>query len=119
MFRWTLVLVLLITLLAAACAPAATLTPTPIPKVPASTAVPAKAAPTTQSPAGTPKPAAATPTAPPKAAVKPLDPPVTVKVGGTGSLTEGFLYIADAKGYFTDEGLKAEFVRFGSATQMV
>ncbi len=121
MHRWMALLVVL--LVAGACTPAATPTPTPIGKAPpAPTAAKPAAEPTKPAPAATatvaPKPAAAA-TPAPKPAVKPLAPIVTVKIGGTGSLTEAFLYIADAKGYFAEEGLKAEFVSFRTAADMV
>ena len=123
MLKWTMLVVLLG--VAVACAPAAAPTPTPTkaPAPPAATATKPPAEPTKPAPAGTPtaaaKPAAATPTAAAKPAAKPLDPPVTVKIGGTGSLTEAYLYIADAKGYFSQEGLKAEFLNFQTAALMV
>ena len=119
--RWTVLAFLV--LLTAACAPTAAPTPTPIGKAPTAAPAPTKAAPEPTKPA-----AVATPTTPPKAAavtpaskpaVKPLDPTVTVKIGSTTSLTDGFFYIADAKGYFAEEGLKAEFVRFRTAGEVV
>ncbi|MDP2726849.1 MAG: ABC transporter substrate-binding protein [Dehalococcoidia bacterium] len=100
-------------LLAAACTPATAPTPTPT-KAATSAAVTA-----TKPPAEPTKPGAVAATPTLKPAVKPLDPPVTLKLGGTGSVSEGMLYMADAKGYFLEEGLKVEFVRFRSATEMV
>lgn len=110
MRKWMGVLVLAV--LAVACAPAAAPTAAPTKTgAPAATATKPAAEPT--------KPVATTPTAAPQAAVKPLDPPVTVKIGGAGSLAEAFVYIADAKGYFAQEGLKPEFIRFNTAAQMI
>lgn len=120
--RWTVLLVVL--LLAAACTPGAAPTPTPAKTAapPAATATKPAAEPTKPAPAATPTVGAqpaATATPVPKPAVKPLEPAVMVKIGGTGSLTEAYLYIADAKGYFAQEGLKAEFIRFRTAADMV
>ncbi len=111
MLKWCLPFVLFLALVSA-CSPASAPTPTPTKAapVPAVTATKPAAEATKPAPVSTPiaKPAA-----------KPLEPPVSVKVGGAGSLTEAFLYIADAKGYFVEEGLKVEFIRFRSASEMV
>ncbi|MDO8690558.1 MAG: hypothetical protein Q7R39_11220, partial [Dehalococcoidia bacterium] len=99
-----------------ACSPAApAATPT---KAPAASTPAGSAAPTaTSAPAKTATPAAAAATRP--ASVKPLDPPITIKIGVTGAIGDGLFRIADAKGYFAAEGLKPEYVPFRSATEMV
>lgn len=106
----------LIVLVAAACAPSPAPTPTPTKAAPPPAATAAKPAGEATKPVAT---AAAPATTAPKADVKPLSPPVTVKIGSSGSLTEAFFNIADAKGYFADEGIKAEFLRFQNANEMV
>ncbi len=115
--RWTVLAFLV--LVAVACAPTAAPTPSPTKAAPPPAATAAKPpGEATKPPAEATKPAAAaTPAS--KPAVKPLDPPVTVRIGSTTSLTDGFFYIADAKGYFAEEGLKAEFVQFRTAGEVV
>ncbi|HEY3127066.1 MAG TPA: ABC transporter substrate-binding protein [Candidatus Limnocylindria bacterium] len=55
--------------------------------------------------------AAATPTATPT--------PVTVRFGQVGSVSDAAIFIADAKGYFKEQGITLESVPFTSAAQMV
>ncbi len=121
--------VLAVALLASACAPAATPTPTPIPKVPASTAVPA-AAPTKPAAAATSAPAPAATSAPTKppaaaagpttAAAKPAAGLALVRVGGLpGSVADSGFNIGIAKGYFKDQGLDVQVTPFQSATFMI
>jgi NitT/TauT family transport system substrate-binding protein len=43
----------------------------------------------------------------------------TVKVGVNGVLSDAPFFIADKKGYFAEQGLQAEFVRFDAGPQMV
>ncbi|MDO8691925.1 MAG: ABC transporter substrate-binding protein [Dehalococcoidia bacterium] len=123
--------VLALALVASACTPAATPTATPIPKVPASTAVPA-AAPTTPPAAATSAPAPAAtsvPTKPPApaatsapttAAAKPAAGLTLVRVGGLpGSVADSGFHIGIAKGYFKDQGLDVQVTPFQSATFMI
>lgn len=42
----------------------------------------------------------------------------TVQYGSVGGMTDGPLYIADALGYFAEEGIKVKFNRFASGTQI-
>ena len=55
--------------------------------------------------------AAATPTATPT--------PVTIRFGQVGSVSDAAIFIADAKGYFKEQGITLESVPFTSAAQMV
>jgi NitT/TauT family transport system substrate-binding protein len=75
---------------------------------------PAQAASVSQPPPAAPAQAAA-PAAKPAApaAVAPLSPSVTVKLGGLGIGAEAGHYIAMEKGYFREEGIEVEFVKFG------
>jgi NitT/TauT family transport system substrate-binding protein len=45
--------------------------------------------------------------------------PITVKFGQVGSVSDGAIFIADAKGYFKEQGITLEAVPFASAAQMV
>lgn len=45
--------------------------------------------------------------------------PVTVRFGQVGSVSDGAIFIADAKGYFKEQGITLEAVPFASAAQMV
>lgn len=45
--------------------------------------------------------------------------PVTVRFGQVGSVSDGAIFIADAKGYFKEQGITLESVPFASAAQMV
>jgi NitT/TauT family transport system substrate-binding protein len=45
--------------------------------------------------------------------------PVTVKFGQVGSVSDAAIFIADAKGYFKEQGITLEAVPFTSAAQMV
>jgi NitT/TauT family transport system substrate-binding protein len=42
-----------------------------------------------------------------------------LSVGTTGSSSDAPFFIADAKGYFADEGLKVKLIRFDSAAKMI
>jgi NitT/TauT family transport system substrate-binding protein len=53
------------------------------------------------------------------AAAGPCHADETVHVGIVNSTTDAPFFIADAKGYFQDEGLKADFIAFDSAAKMV
>lgn len=101
-----LLLAMSIWLLASACAPAAPApTPTPVPAA-APTAAPA-----------TPKPAAAAPTTPP---ATPKPAPMTVKVSGVaGSLADSGIFIAQANGYFAEQGLNIDYVPTASAADVI
>ncbi|HEY7061486.1 MAG TPA: ABC transporter substrate-binding protein [Chloroflexota bacterium] len=88
----------------------------------AAPAVPAAAAPP---PASAPSPATSAPVAAPAAsapaaqAAPPLSPPVHVKVGVLGLLTEAGIYIAEERGYFREEGLDIETIPFGRAAEQM
>src|SRR5262249_31308213 len=94
----------------------------------APTAAPAKpgAAPATTAPTAPPAtapPVAAAPTVPPAppapALDPPLDPPVKVKAGTLGLTTDAAVYLALDKGYFTEQGLDVEDIRFDSGARLV
>lgn len=85
--------------LIAACAPAPTPTPTTAPTAP---------------PAAT-----SAPTAVPPTATKPPPAPVTVRFGQVGAISDAAIYIADAKGYFKEQGITFESVPFQSAALMI
>ncbi len=40
-------------------------------------------------------------------------------IGTIGAASDAPLFIADAKGYFAEQGLKVKFVRFDSAAKMI
>src|SRR4051794_34623259 len=42
-----------------------------------------------------------------------------IKIGVVGTRSDAPFFIADAKGYFQDEGLTVEFVKFESGVRMV
>ncbi|OVZ59812.1 ABC transporter substrate-binding protein [Pigmentiphaga sp. NML030171] len=42
-----------------------------------------------------------------------------VRIGVVGSLSDASIYIAEAKGYFKDEGIDAEIIRFPNSAQMI
>ena len=65
--------------------------------------------------AGTPAPASATVTAPPSAAPS----PVTLKIGQVGGISDAAIYIADAKGFFKEQGITLDSNQFASAALMV
>jgi NitT/TauT family transport system substrate-binding protein len=109
--------VVLVALLALqACAPAAP-APTgaaarpaaPEPARPSAPAAPAAPAAPPAAPAAQPAPAA----------VQPLSPPVQVKVGVLGLLTEAGIYIGLEKGYFREEGLELELIHFARAAEQM
>ena len=96
-----LVLMVVLAVSLVACAPAAV--PTPMP---------------------TAKPAAATPTSKPAAVATPVPPkptvqPVKLKVGSLGGLSDAGNFIADKKGYFREQGIEVEFVKFNSGAQQI
>jgi NitT/TauT family transport system substrate-binding protein len=45
--------------------------------------------------------------------------PVVVKVGAASTTSDAPIYIADKKGYFSDEGLAVTVINFRSAADMV
>jgi len=51
------------------------------------------------------------------AAVEPLNPPATVKVGSTGLIGAAAIFDALEKGYFRDEGLEVELVPFRGTSE--
>lgn len=95
-------LVVVLALSLAACAPAAAPTATPAAK-------PASVAPTSKPAAAAPTPAPATPT----------PQPVKLKVGSLGGLSDAGNFIADKKGYFKEQGIEVEFVKFNSGAQQI
>ncbi len=97
----------------AACSPAAAPAGAPPP-----TAKP-QASPAPASTAQAPLAATATPQPTPAPQVKPLDPPVRVRVGNTGGVSSAGLLIALEKGYFLEEGLQVEFSNFRSAADTI
>ncbi|MBM4435562.1 MAG: hypothetical protein FJ028_10810 [Chloroflexi bacterium] len=74
----------------------------------------APGAPVATSPTAVPPTAAAAASSP-----TPKPPPAKVRVGELGTTGDGPLYIALEKGYFAQENIEVEFVRFGSALDMV
>lgn len=42
-----------------------------------------------------------------------------VRIGVVGSISDASIYIAEAKGYFKDEGIDAEIIRFPNSAQMI
>jgi NitT/TauT family transport system substrate-binding protein len=50
---------------------------------------------------------------------RPLDPPVTLKVGVIGALSDAGIFIAYDRGYFRDEGLDVKLVPFTAAPQIL
>src|SRR5262245_10674263 len=104
-------LVLLVALVACQGAPAQ---PAPAPAgAPAPASAPAAAAP--------PAPAAAAPPAPAAqpTAVRPLSPPVEVKMRVLNTLGDAGIYIALERGYFEAEGLQVEPVPFRSGQEQI
>jgi len=85
-----LVSALIITVVAAACGPAA------VPAASPSTAASATGAVTTASPA-----------------------PATIKFGQVGTISDSAIFIADAKGFFKEQGITLELQTFQSAANMV
>ena len=86
-----LVAALIITVVAAACGPAA-----------APAASPSTAASATAAASATPTPA-----------------PVTLKFGQVGTISDSAIFIADAKGYFKEQGITLDLQIFQSAANMV
>lgn len=100
-----IVLVLLI-LLVAACAPpqnAGSSTP----------------APTVAPPAPTQAPPVAPTSAPSTLIQASAAQPIKVKFGQVGGMSDGAIFIAEAKGFFKEQGITVEYVPFTSAAQMV
>lgn len=48
-----------------------------------------------------------------------VQPRATIRVGELGITADGMFYVADAKGYFTEQGLDVQFVRFDSGAAMM
>jgi len=70
--------------------------------------------------AGTASPSASPTVAISAAATATASPtPVTIKFGQVGSVSDAAIFIADAKGYFKEQGITLEAVPFTSAAQMV
>src|SRR4051812_29813123 len=73
------------------------------------------AAPTTARAAAPPGGSAA----PAPAAVAPLSPPVTVRIGVLQTLALAPFAIAETRGYYAEEGLQLEYANFDSGARMV
>lgn len=50
---------------------------------------------------------------------QPLNPPVAVKTGAVGALSDAGIFIAYEKGFFRDEGLDVELVTFKAGPQII
>ncbi|MBI4318306.1 MAG: ABC transporter substrate-binding protein [Chloroflexi bacterium] len=100
----TLVVLMAVSAIVISCVQPAPATPTPVPK-PVATAQPAPAAP--------PKPTAA-----PAAAAKQTEVS-TVRVTDLGLTSDGFAYIARERGYFKEQGIEAELVRFDTSAKTI
>lgn len=98
-----------------ACTSAVQPTPTAAPKAPPTQ--PTKPAAEPAKPSAVPTPPAAS-TAVPKAAAKPLQA-ASARYGGLGSTADAPFYIALDKGYFKEQALAVEEVKFDSAARMI
>ena len=67
---------------------------------------------------GAPAPASSAPAAASATAAATLKP-VTVKFGQVGGISDGGIYLADAKGFFKAQGITLESVAFQSAANMI
>src|SRR5215475_2255856 len=56
---------------------------------------------------------------PAAAQTAPLNPRVAIKLGPIGAVSDAGIFIAQEKGYFTDEGLDVELVSFKAAPQIL
>jgi len=56
---------------------------------------------------------------PAAAQTAPLNPRVAIKLGAIGAVSDAGIFIAQEKGYFTDEGLDVELVGFKAAPQIL
>ncbi|MBI4321865.1 MAG: ABC transporter substrate-binding protein [Chloroflexi bacterium] len=103
--------------------------PAPAPEKPKAAAEPTKAPAPTSAPAEQPKPAAtaakpaaqekpAAPVAKPAEPAKPKEPAL-VRVGLQATASDAGFYIADAKGYFTAQGIKFEEILFSAPPEML
>ncbi len=100
MQRRIIIGLVLIVLAAMACSPASP-PPTPTTAAKAATASPTAA-----------KPAASSPATPPPAQVK-------LKVGIVGTMSDGANLVAYKKGYFKEQGIDVEFIRFDTGAKMI
>lgn len=64
-------------------------------------------------------PAATTVAIPAAPTATPTPEPVTLKMGHVGGVSDAAIFIADAKGYFAEQGITLERSQFPSAAQMV
>jgi NitT/TauT family transport system substrate-binding protein len=94
----------------AGCQPAApAVTPAPSKPEPATPAVATTAAPTSAAPSAAPvAPTRAVPAAPAGAALPPLNPSVTVRVGALSSISDSGIYIGLERGYYRELGLAVQ-----------
>ena len=69
--------------------------------------------------APSPSPAAPSPVAPTVAAPSPSLAPVTIKFGQVGTISDSAIFLADAKGYFKEQGITLDLQTFQSAANMV
>jgi NitT/TauT family transport system substrate-binding protein len=112
MVRLPLVALIVVTIVLAACGPSSGGSSTS-----AATVAPA-AAPTT--PAASAKPTAGAAAASAQTySPTPLSPPVKVSVGVVSSSSDGGIFIADAHGYFKQEGIDLDIQRFQTLVDMV
>ncbi len=110
MVRFPIVGLIVVVFLLAACGPSSG-------SVPASTSPPV--APPTTAPAAPAKPAATGATGAQAYSPTPLNPPVKVSVGVVSSSSDGGIFIADARGYFKQEGIDLDIQRFQTLVDMI
>ncbi|GAC1318028.1 MAG: ABC transporter substrate-binding protein [Chloroflexota bacterium] len=84
----------------------------------AAPSAPAAAAPTVGVALPSPTAAPAQPTIASPSAVPPSANPVTIKIAQAPGVGNAPAYLADARGYFAEQGLKAEFVRVVNSTEL-
>jgi NitT/TauT family transport system substrate-binding protein len=113
MLRFPLVGLIAVVFLLAACGPSSGAAPT----APATSASAATSAPA--APAATAKPATGAVAGAQAYSPTPLNPPVKVSLGILASSSDGGIFIADARGYFKQEGIELDVQRFQSLVDMV
>lgn len=70
-------------------------------------------------PVATLAPAAPSPAATVSASPSPAPAPVTLRIGQVGGMSDAAIYIANAKGFFSEQGITLDASPFASAAQMV